>query len=120
MKVDLKNGHAVIKDTCPLRFARDYEKALLSKMDAEYKLTDMDAVNRLQMELVIKLTESITVKVDGKDQTVTAPAITEDWLLDNLSAQDYLTIEDSVGELSGKWETKVEREKKRALGKTAQ
>lgn len=115
MQVKLKNGVAVVKDICPLRAVREYEKVILDSMNEEGKVTDFAGVNKAQFELTQKMVESITL--DGKEPIESAK-LTEDWMLDNLDANDYEKIEDAVGTLSGKWETKDEREKKRKHAKT--
>lgn len=113
MKVELQNGIAVLKDICPLRVSRTYEKAVIAAMDDNAKVTDIEGVNNAQFALTLKLIESVTIG----DKTVTGAEITEDWLLDNIGSKDYDLIEDAAGTVSGKWETKPEREKKRKLAK---
>ena len=115
MKVTLSNGHAALKDICHLRLARAYEKVILDAMNDEGKVTDFTGVDKAQFELTLKLIESITVG----EVTVNGADITEDWILDNVGSKDWDSIEDAAGTISGKWETKADREKKRKQEKTA-
>lgn len=92
MKVKLSNGHANIKDFCPLGVGRGYDKKLLENAKSGEQGFDLSNVSEAEMILVLGMLEEVSINEKKLE-------LTEEALEAEMSYLDYEKIKEKCEEI---------------------
>lgn len=108
MKIELLNGHAIIKDYCPMKVGRDYDRKILmgQKGVAEGGEARVECVLDAGVIIIVGMLEKLVI--NGKEINVTVDDFED---TPDLEYQDYVKLKKACSELKDGTEEEEEEKK---------